>query len=80
MVENVQQWKSRIRAELGRYGMRMLELSRQKQQDEKKQQYSLSMIAAISFDKVISHQVVEGGIDSVIFENFIYNTLYSLRT
>ena len=37
------------------------------------------MIAAISFGKVISSQVVEGSVDSVLFENFIYQTLLSLR-
>ena len=37
------------------------------------------MIAAISYDQVVAHQIVEGGIDSVLFENFVYNTLLSLR-
>ncbi len=49
------------------------------QMPEKKQQYSVSMIAAISQDKIISHQILEGGVDSVAFENFIYCSLNSLR-
>ena len=39
----------------------------------------MTLIAAISYDKVISHQIIEGGVDSVIFENFIYHTLKSIR-
>ena len=46
---------------------------------EKKQQYSVSMIAAISQDRIVAHQILEGGVDSVIFENFIYQALLSLR-
>jgi hypothetical protein len=56
---------------LGPYKAAMLDLTMQKPR-EKQQQYSLSMIAAISFDKVISTQVVEGSVDSVLFENYIY--------
>lgn len=37
------------------------------------------MIAAITYEKVISHQIIEGAFDSVLFENFIYHTLKSLR-
>jgi transposase len=38
------------------------------------------LIAAISQKKIISSQILEGGVDSVLFENFIYQTLRSLRT
>ena len=48
--------------------------------ENKRQQYSLSLIAAMSQHKVVSSQIIEGGVDSVLFENFIYNTLRHLRT
>ena len=31
-------------------------------------------------DKVLSSQVLEGGVDAVIFENFLYHTLRAIRT
>ena len=46
----------------------------------KKQNFSISLIAAISQDNIVSSQLIEGGVDSVIFENFIYYTLRSIRT
>ena len=33
----------------------------------------------MSLDKVISMQVLEGGTDGILFENFIYHTLNKLR-
>ena len=39
----------------------------------------MTLIAAISYDKLIAHQILEGGVDSVMFENFIYNALSSVR-
>ena len=50
-----------------------------KKRNEQRQGYSVSFIAAISQHKVISSQVIEGGVDSVVFENYIYQTLWSLR-
>ena len=38
------------------------------------------MISAITQDRVLANQVVEGSVDSVLFENFIYQTLLHLRT
>lgn len=46
----------------------------------KKQQYSVSLIAAVSQKEVLSTQILEGGVDSTIYENFIYQTLRSIRT
>ena len=40
----------------------------------------MSLIAAIAVDRVVSTQIIEGGFDSVLFENFIYQTLRSIRT
>jgi hypothetical protein len=36
-------------------------------------------MASMSLDRVISMQITEGGTDSVVFENFLYRTLNSLR-
>ena len=44
------------------------------------QNFSFSFIAANSQDKVISSQLLEGGVSSVVFENFVYHTLRHLRT
>ena len=37
------------------------------------------MISAITQDRGISNQLIEGGVDSSVFENFIYQTLLSIR-
>ena len=37
------------------------------------------MISAISYDRIIANQIIEGGVDSVVFENFIYNLIISLK-
>lgn len=46
----------------------------------KKQNYSMSLLAAITQTEVLSCQMLEGGVDSTVFENFVYRTLYSIRT
>jgi hypothetical protein len=46
----------------------------------KRQDYSLTMISAMSYDRIIANQVIEGGVDAVIFENFIYHMLVSVTT
>ena len=40
----------------------------------------MSLIAAISYNKVVSTQLMEGGVDSSVFENFIFHTLRAIRT
>jgi len=37
------------------------------------------MIAAMTFDCVISAQITEGGTDHVVFDNFLHRTLHKLR-
>ena len=37
------------------------------------------MVSAITQDRVIANQLIEGGVDSSVFENFIYETLLSIR-
>ena len=39
----------------------------------------MSLISAISEDRVIANQIIEGGVDGVLFENFIFHTLASIR-
>lgn len=39
----------------------------------------MSLIAAISSEKVIASQIIEGGVDAIVYENFIYQLLNSLR-
>ncbi len=43
------------------------------------QGYNLTLMAAMTIQNVISMQVVEGGTDAVIFENFLFRTLESIR-
>ena len=38
------------------------------------------MIAAVSQSKVESAKIVEGGVDAMIFEKFIFDTLSKLRS
>lgn len=39
----------------------------------------MSLISAISYDRIIANQFIEGGVDATLFENFIYNLLWSVR-
>jgi transposase len=36
-------------------------------------------MASMTYDKVVSAQLVEGTFDQVLFENFLYRTLNSMR-
>jgi hypothetical protein len=56
----------------------MVELHRNRP-NEQVGQYSFSLLAAITQDKVLSMQLLEGGTDAVLFENFLYRTLNKLR-
>ena len=57
-----------------------LKLSTQRRSDwEKQQQFSLSILSAISLNQVLANQVVEGGVNGVVFENFIYQLLRGLK-
>ena len=48
-------------------------------QTDKVQGFNLSLIAAMTINQIISMQIVEGGTDAVVFENFLFRTLDSLR-
>lgn len=45
----------------------------------RKDNYSVSLLSAISQEKVVASQLIEGGIDSSLFENFIAEMLQGLR-
>lgn len=39
----------------------------------------MTLISAISEDRVIANQLVEGGVDTMVYENFVYHLLKSLE-
>ena len=41
--------------------------------------YSFSLISAISQEEVIANQLIEGGVDASVFENFLYVMLKHVR-
>ena len=41
--------------------------------------YSLCLITAISLQRVVSFQLLEGSVDQVIFEQFLFYTVKALR-
>lgn len=41
--------------------------------------YSVTMISAIAYEEVIATQLVEGGVDSPVFEHFIFRMLEAIR-
>ena len=45
----------------------------------KRECYSTTLISAISYDQIIANQLIEGGVNAVVFENFIYNLMLSLK-
>lgn len=79
MPPSTHQLRSRFQESLGKYGAKSFEASKRKT-DSAKQQYSLSLLAAVAQDRLISSQIIEGGVDAVLFENFIYHSLRSIRS
>ena len=59
--------------------MKALELSVRKRPEETIQPFSISMLAALSQEKVLATQLIEGGVDAVHFENFVFKLLENLR-
>jgi len=45
----------------------------------KSKQFSLCLISAISLEGAVAAQVLEGAVDSIIFENFIFSLCKDLR-
>lgn len=44
------------------------------------QAYSVTMISAIAYDQVIANQLIEGGVDSSVYEHFLFRLLESIRS
>ena len=44
----------------------------------KRSQYSVSLISAISYDRIIANQLIECGVDSSVFESFLTQMLMGL--
>ena len=58
----------------------MVQLTREYAATQKSATYTFSVTAAMTMDRVVGMQVVEGGSDAVIFENFLYRTVHALRS
>jgi hypothetical protein len=54
-----------------------MKLAKQKQ-PYLKQDFQLTLISAISQDRIIANQVIQGGVDAVVFENFVYQMLFNV--
>jgi transposase len=57
----------------------MIHLSHARRVQAKPLEKTMSLIAAMSLDKVVSIQLVEGGVGSKVFENYLYQTLHKIR-
>ena len=55
-------------------------MTREFQRTQTSTTYTFSMTAAMTMDRVVAMQIVEGGSDAVIFENFLYRTVHALRS
>jgi hypothetical protein len=74
----MKQAHQQLRDQLGHYAYKAKQLSMKKMVSTK-ERYSVSMLAALSQDKVIATQILDGGINAIVFENFVYHTLMSVR-
>ena len=63
---------------LGEHGLLAERMSRAKN-PARRQLYSLSLLSAISQESLLANQLIEGGVDATIFENFLYRLLVHVR-
>ena len=63
---------------LGEHGLLAERMSRAKN-PARRQLYSLSLLSAISQERLLANQLIEGGVDATIFENFLYRLLVHVR-
>lgn len=75
----IEKTNSRLVEQLGPLAFKAKQLSMRKS-DVKKQQYSMSLIAAITRDKLLCTQVLEGAFDATLFEEVVYQMLVHVRT
>ena len=50
------------------------------QESKKVENYRFTLIACISMHEVVSAQMLKGGTDAVVFENFMYETVCKVRS
>jgi hypothetical protein len=62
----------------GKHGLVAIE-SQYARNEKKRQQLSCTLIAAVSQSKIEAAQIVEGGVDAMIYEKFIFDMLAKLR-
>jgi cell shape-determining protein MreC len=75
----IEQNNQKLKQALGPYAFKALEIQSHPAQ-VKRQTYSLTFIAAITRDKVLCTEVIEGKYDSTLFEDTIYKMLEHIRT
>lgn len=63
---------------LGKYGRLAEDLSRQ-HAAAKSNTFRASLLSAVTFDRVVANQLIEGPIDASLFENFLHHTLAGVR-
>jgi hypothetical protein len=69
------EWKQQ---NFGKYGP-MIEQLAKRPNPTTSQPYSMSLLAAISQQEVMAIQLIEGGVDASVFENFLYEFLLKIR-
>ena len=69
------EWKQQV---FGKYGP-MIEQLAKRPNPTTSQPYSMSLLAAITQQEVMAIQLIEGGVDASVFENFIYELLLKVR-
>jgi len=79
LPSSLQLARERRARRLGRYGLAAEALSMRPDPGQRPQAYSLSLLAAISQQAVVGAQVIEGGVDASVFENFLHQVLRGLR-
>lgn len=75
-IQFIREWKQRV---FGKFGEVSEKVGRQPAK-ERVQPYSMSLISAISQEEVVGVQLIEGGVDTSVFENFIYGLLRYVRS
>jgi hypothetical protein len=71
--------RNRRARSLGRYGLAAEALTVRPSSEARPQNYSVSLIAAVTKDEIVGAQLVEGGVDASVFEHFIQELLKGLR-
>ena len=63
---------------MGENGLLSEKMSKAKN-PERRQMYSFSLLSAISQEKLLANQLIEGGVDASVFDNFLYRLLKHVR-